>query len=487
MSLKINTNPMAINAHRNLANSHNAQGKTMERLSSGLKINRGADHPANLQISERLRSQAAGLEQAVSNSEMAVSMVQTAEAALDEVSRALINARQLAVHAANEGVNDVFMVQSDQQEIDNILMTINRVANYTQYGNNNLLDGSAAGNGVTVGDNLEFVSATHEVKSSGVNGYGISITQAATRSEVTGAKPLTQAIIDAGEQITITEGGKTLDFRTVTGRSVEQTLNDLGKTISESGLSVELVRPDPAITPNGEPVAIHIRHREYGSEHNFTVASNTGGVLSQKGDVSDVVQTGVDVNGEINGEDATGRGQYLTAGPGATTAEGVQVRYSSEKAPEGGFAGTLTFSQNSLIFQIAANANQTSAISLRSMRPDQLGRAVNTDSEFNSLREVDVTSLQGAQDSMRVIDRAIEQVAIQRGDLGAFQKDNLESNLNYLRIAHENILSSDSVVRDADMAEEMTDFTRNQILVESGTAMLAQANQMPRNVLALLG
>ncbi|MDP7317006.1 MAG: flagellin, partial [SAR324 cluster bacterium] len=163
------------------------------------------------------------------------------------------------------------------------------------------------------------------------------------------------------------------------------------------------------------------------------------------------------------------------------------VRYSSEKAPEGGFAGTLTFSQNSLIFQIAANANQTSAISLRSMRPDQLGRAVNTDSEFNSLREVDVTSLQGAQDSMRVIDRAIEQVAIQRGDLGAFQKDNLESNLNYLRIAHENILSSDSVVRDADMAEEMTDFTRNQILVESGTAMLAQANQMPRNVLALLG
>jgi len=487
MSLRINTNPMAINAHRNLANSHSAQGKTMERLSSGLKINSGADHPANLQISERLRSQAAGLEQAIDNSEMAVSMVQTAEAALDEVSRSLVNARQLAVHAANEGVNDEFMVQSDQQEIDNILTAINRVANYTQYGNNNLLDGSVAGNGVTVGDNLEFVSANHEAQNSGVNGYGITITQAATRSEVMGAKPLTQAIIDAGEQITITEGGKTLDFRTTAGRSVEQTLNDLGKAISESGLNVELVRPDPAATPNSDPVAVNIRHREFGAEHSFTVASNTGGVLSQKGDISDVVQTGLNVEGEINGEDATGRGQYLTAGPGATTAEGVQIRYSGEKAPEGGFAGTLTFSQNSLIFQIAANADQTTAISLRSMRPDQLGRAVNTESGFNSLREIDVTSLQGAQDSMRLIDRAIEQVAIQRGDLGAFQKDNLESNLNYLRIAHENILSSDSVVRDADMAQEMTAFTRNQILVESGTAMLAQANQMPRNVLALLG
>ena len=115
MSLRINANPVAINTHRNLTNTHSAQAKTMERLSSGMKINQGADAPANLQISERLRAQASGLRQAIDNSETAISMVQTAEASMDEVSRALINARQLAVHAANEGANDAFMVQSDQQ------------------------------------------------------------------------------------------------------------------------------------------------------------------------------------------------------------------------------------------------------------------------------------------------------------------------------------------------------------------------------------
>ena len=486
MSLRINHNPMAMNTHRNLASTSQANARNLERLSSGLKINRGADHPANLQISERLRAQMAGVQQAISNSEQAVSMVQTAEAAMDEVSRALINARQLAIHAANEGVNDSFMLQSDQQEIDNILTTINRVANQAQYGNNYLLDGSRSGNGVTVGADLEFVGATHEAQTSGVNGYGVTITQAATRSEIIGTKALSQSVIDAGEQITVTEGGRTLDFRTVEGRSVEQTLNDLGKAIKESGLKVELVRPDPAVTPNNQPVTLHLRHQKFGSEQSFTVASNTSGLLSQKPDVSDWIQTGVDVAGEINGEDATGRGQYLTAGPGATTAEGVQVRYTGGQAPPGGFAGTLTFSQNSLVFQIGGNDGQTTAVSLRSMRPDQLGRAVHNKSGYDSLRKIDVTSLQGSQDSVRVIDRAIEQVAVQRGDLGAFQKDNLESNLNYLRIAHEELTRSESVIRDADMAEEMATFTRNQILMQSGTAMLAQANQQPNHVLNLL-
>ena len=208
------------------------------------------------------------------------------------------------------------------------------------------------------------------------------------------------------------------------------------------------------------------------------MASKTAGLLSAKGDISDWIQNGTDIEGEINGEDSRGKGQVLTGGPGAGTAQGVQIRYSGLKAPEGGFAGTLTFSQNSLVFQIGGNAGQTTAISLRSMRPAQLGRAVLNES---------VTTLQGATDAISVIDRAIDQVAVQRGDVGAFQKDNLESNLNYLRIAHEELTRSESVIRDTDMAAEMAEFTRNQILMQSGMAMLAQANQQPSNVLSLLG
>ncbi|HIL88146.1 MAG TPA: flagellin [Deltaproteobacteria bacterium] len=488
MTLRIKTNAPSYGVHRQMVNNHRIQEKTLERLSSGLKLNRAADNPANLQISERLRAQAAGLRQAIDNSEAGVSTVQTAEAALDEVSRSLINARQLAVHAANEATNDEFMLQSDQQEIDNIVEVINRIANHTSYGKNHLLDGSRGGNGVTVGENLEFVSATHEAQTSGANGYEIKVMQAATRSEVVGVKPFNQGIIDGGEQLTITEGGRTLNFRMQEGRSVEQTLNDLGKAIENAGLNLDLLRPDPAVTPNDEPQAIHLRHKSFGSEHSFTVASTTGGVLSAKGDISDWVQTGTDIEGEINGEDSSGRGQVLTGGPGASSTEDIQIRYSGLQAPEGGFAGTVTFAQNSLIFHIAANAGQTTAVSLRSMRPDQLGRAVRNDSDFGSLRDIDVTSSQrSAEDSIRVIDRAIEEVAVQRGDLGAFQKDNLESNLNYLRIAHQEIVNSESVIRDADMAEEMMAFTRNQILVESSTAMLAQANMMSQSVLSLLG
>ena len=154
MSLRVNTNIAAVNTHRNLVVNNGKQAEAMEQLSSGLKVNRGADGPASLVISERLRAQTAGLKQAIDNSEAGISMVQTAEAALDEVSSALIAARQLAVHAANEAVNDEVMLQADQKEISNILATINRVVQSPQFGMKVLLDGSKGATGVTSGANL---------------------------------------------------------------------------------------------------------------------------------------------------------------------------------------------------------------------------------------------------------------------------------------------------------------------------------------------
>ena len=127
---------------------------------------------------------------------MAVSLLQPAEGALDEVSRALIQARQVAVHAGNEGSNDQNMLKAAQQEIDNILEQINRIATSTQYGHNFLLDGSRAGNGVTTGDHLEFVVASEKAHSSGPGGYEVTIENAATRATHSGSVGLNQAIID---------------------------------------------------------------------------------------------------------------------------------------------------------------------------------------------------------------------------------------------------------------------------------------------------
>jgi flagellin len=140
-----------------------------------------------------------------------------------------------------------------------------------------------------------------------------------------------------------------------------------------------------------------------------------------------------------------------------------------------------------MVFQIGGNAGQTTSVSMKSHRASQLGTGVQNESDFTSLTEANLTSRQGATDSIRIIDKAIEQVGVARGEMGAFQKNNLVSNLGYLRIAHENVLGSESVIRDADVAAEMAAFTRNQIMVESSTAMLAQANQNPRSVLSLIG
>jgi len=487
MSLRVNHNMSAINTHRSVLNNSNAQEKTMEKLSSGLKINRAADSPAQLQISENLRAQASGLRQSIDNSEMAISLMQTAEGALEEVSRALVQARQLAVHAGNEGANDQNMLQADQSELNNILEQVNRIATSTQYGHNYLLDGSRAGNGVTTGDYLEFVDGSTEAHSSGVGGYNININNAATRATHSGTVALTQGTIDAGEQITISEGGRTVNFLTEKGKSVEQTLNDLETAIDEAGLNIDLMRPYPPGTSSGAPQAITLRHREFGSEHTFHAASNTAGLISSVSNKNELVANGTDVSGEINGEQASGRGQILTGDPGADTVEGIKIRYTGETAPAGGNAGTVTFSQNSLTFQIGAEANQFSEYSLGSIKTNDLGRGEENSSNFDSLAQISVLNSEQAQDSIRVIDKAIQEVNLSRGEMGAFQKNNLESNLNYLRIAHENTVSSDSVVRDADMAEEMATFTRNQIMMEASTSMLAQANQSSMTVMKLLG
>lgn len=527
MTVRVNSNIPAINSHRNLLINNTEQAKVMERLSSGLKINRGADGPAALVISERLRSQTAGLEQAIDNSEAGISLVQTAEAALDEVSASLINARQLAVHAANEAVNDEFMLRANQQEIENILATVNRIAQSTQYGKKNLLDGSKGASGVVSGADLEFVDATQATKSSGATGYDVYIAQAACRAEVGGSVPLTNEIIDKGEQITIIEGSKTVNFHSIKGETVETNLNVLSAAIKEAGLDIDLIRASEKGTDPNTPQNITLRHQQFGSDYTFKVSSSTEGLLSTKSNIYDTIENGLDVAGEINGEEATGSGQVLTGNTGNSNTEGLAIRYKGHSLPGdshssntvtesyleqtqvseihrgernrlpqmseaelaeciGALAGTVTVSQNSLVFQIGSNAEQTTSLALRNMRTSNLGAGVENLSGFQSLAEIEVTNAAKAQDTMSILDRALEEVSSTRAEIGAFQKNNLESNLNYLRIAHENVQSAKSIIRDADMAEEMTAFTRNQIMTESATAMLAQANLRGQSVLQLL-
>ena len=306
MSLRINNNVEALNAHRHLLNNEKMLTKSLERLSSAQKINRGADGPAALVISEGMRSQIASLHQAADNNESAISLVQTAEGALNEVSKLLVDMRQRAVAAANIGLNDENMVNASQQEIENALDTIDRISTNTQFGSKNLLDG----------------------------------------------------------------------------------------------------------------------------------------------------------NGKV------------AAGIPAVEAE----------------AAAEATAKNSKIFafQIGAEEGQMVSIDLPNVGTTELAKGVSNQSGFASLADVDVTTGQGAQDAMAVIDTAIEEIAVARGEMGAFQKNTLESNLTSLRIHTENLTAAESSIRDADIAVELAAFTRNQIMTQSATAQLAQANALPKNVMALL-
>ena len=221
------------------------------------------------------------------------------------------------------------------------------------------------------------------------------------------------------------------------------------------------------------------------------MASSTDGVLSSEGGRLEIATPGQDIVGTIGGEVAFGRGQLLTGGEG-TPVEGLQVRYQgtvltdADASDSTESAGRVAVFQNSLVFQVGGNVGQTVAVSLKSTNTRTMGRGVINESGFRSRRDVDVLTPQKAQDTQRLVDQAVNEVTRTRAELGAFQKNTLESNLNQLRITAENLISAESTIRDVDFAAEIAEFTRNSILVESSTAMLAQAVKLPRSVLTLL-
>ncbi|HUJ75149.1 MAG TPA: flagellin, partial [bacterium] len=360
----------------------------------------------------------------------------------------------------------------------------------TQFGLKRLLDGSQGANGAANGKGLEFIAATPSTQSSPVEGYDVRVQKLGTQAQITGTTDLSQKLIDRGEQLTISEGGKTVQFRTAPGESPEQVVGRLKNEVENFGLDlkVELVGGSRA----SDSKRLRITENKYGSENNFQVASTTAGVLSAQAGMMQDATPGQDIQGTIGGQIAQGKGQVLTGGNG-TPVEGLQVRYTgkvitAEDAGAGAeSAGRVSVYQHSLVFQVGPNVGQSVAVSLNSTNTRTLGRGIANQSGYRSLRDMNVMSEQGAQDSMRLLDSAINEVTITRASLGAFQKNTLESNMQQLRITSENLTSAESTIRDADMAKEVADYTRNAILVQSSTAMLAQANQTPKAVLTLLG
>ena len=483
MALRINHNIAAINTNRALITNDGMLSKSLEKLSSGQKINRAADGPASLIISEQLRAQVASIKQSIGNAETAVSMLQTSEAALTEVNSLLTSIRQLAVHASNEGANSKDMLEADQLEVRNALDTIDRITRQAQFGTKKLLDGSTGANGVGTGKGVEFLQASPLTRASPVEGYEVRVFQLGERAHLKGDQALTQEMIDKGEQISISEGGKTVHFTTTKGDTAEQVFGKLKSEIEAQGLDIQMIVHDDK--------TVEFVHNQYGSKYTFSVSSSTAGFLSKESLTMQRSEGGKDIQGSIGGQYAYGDGRTLTGGAG-TRVDGLKILYTGDKttAPDAGegadTAGRVTVYQNSLVFQIGPNPGQSASVSLLNTNTRNLARGVVNEAGFENLHEVDVRTLKGAQSALVMVDQSINDLNSIRAAMGAFQKNGLEANLRQLRVNFTELTNAESVIRDADMAEEIVEFTRNNIMMQSSVAMLAQANQVPNAVLALL-
>jgi len=549
--MKVRNNVASLNSLRHANENFNRVSDSVEKLSSGMKINKAKDAPANLIASERFRGNIAGLKQSHSNNEMAMTIYQQAEGSLNEISDILVRMKQISVHAANEAVNDDAMLAADQEEAENLLGTITRIVQNTVYNGKSLLDGSQGANGTTVGDNLRFVTADVNTNGSPEEGFPVDITQVATRAQKPGQIPLTVNNIGDGLFVLVSEGGRNAELDTRRGQLKEdiddilQSFNEnptrfpaekmsadirgmvvfhMQKTIDENGLNLDVFEG-----PNG---IFQIRHRAYGDNPSFSITSNIAGVFTQEANMAEFSIPGENVTGTIANATARGEGQFLTAMEG-TPAQGITIQYDrdiqlrevpvyeeqtvpvyDENGLEKGtevvqarvgtefvqetheevvgspenpkIEGYVHLSQQTKKVNLGPLEGNEAGISLKDVRTSKLAQGIKNSSELRSLSDIDLTDLQAAKDSSELIDAAIDEISKYRAKIGAFQKNTLDKNLNTLKVGTETATEGESVIRDTDMAEEMSKLTSDQILLSASQSMLTQANQLPRNVLQLL-
>jgi len=383
--MRINNNLMALNTHRQLGINSNGIGKSVEKLSSGLRINRAGDDAAGLAISEKMRGQIRGLNQASRNAQDAISLVQTAEGALSETHAILQRMRELAVQAANDTNTDTDRGEL-QKEIDQLTKEIDRIANTTEFNTLKLLDGSKKG----------LVEA-EDAKATLQNNSNVTFTLGSVATD-----------ISASFTVTITA-------------TVESTVFD---------------------------------------ENNFNISVVGGNKDLLNVDDDKITYNGADI------EFDKGALSELKAGESIT----ISVKKAIEANKD---------VSDALSMQIGANSGQSILIGIGSMKASDLGLR-NADGTA-----LDITSASKATGAITQINNALEYVSTERSKLGAIQ-NRLEHTIKNLDTAAENLQASESRIRDVDMAKEMMEFTKNNILQQAATAMLAQANQVPQGVLQLL-
>ena len=471
--MRIRHNPTSSSSLRFLTEAQTELSRSLARLGSGKRINRASDDPAGLIISEDLRAEIAGVKQAINNTEVSMTVVQTAEGALGEVSDLLINLRQLAVAAANSATNDFTALTALQNEIQTALENIDRITRQTRFGNKPLLDGSQGVNGVGNNDNIIFMGASAKTMASPVEGYSIEVTKLPKKATF-----VTEFDDEIAEGLRISleeEDGNLIEVSTPEGGTAVNFMSRLEQAIKDATLNLD-------VSYEKEESQLKISHKEFGQIKGFTITSFKDDVITGEQGVPKLF-LGTDIEGSLEGERADGDGQILKGNRDNFMTADLRVAYMGEQMGE---VGRVTLSQNAMQFQIGSHPGDQVGVAIDSTHSTRLARGIDNQSGFGSLAEVNVFTPQAAEDTIRLVNEANDQLLSLRGKLGAMQKHALESNMATLRITQENMIAAESVIRDSDLAQEVANYTKHLILTEAAAAASAQTNRMDPDVLRLL-
>jgi flagellin len=469
---RINTNVASLTAQRGLAKSHQSLNDTLQRLSSGLRINRGADDPAGLIASEGLRSEIAGINQAIDNSSRASNVISTAEGALSEVASLLLNVKDLVVEAANSGALSPEEIKANQLQVDSAVESITRISNTTTFAGLKLLDGSL--NYLTSGVDTNSVKA---LDISAAN-FGTATSVPVQINVVTSARTADlefQASSIANSVTLEIAGNEGVDVLTFTS----------GTTASAISFAINRISDSTGVTatPRTGTSGLVFESAGYGSKQFVSVTA-------QSGTFNTVDQTGAAKTREV------GRDAVATVNGALTVGDGLNIKLNTSSLnidltlSDTFGAGQTDFSitGGGALFQLGpkVSSNQQVNVGIASVAASKLGN--NNVGFLNDIVTGGTKTLVGgdAGAASKVVEEAIRQVAVMRGKLGAFEKNTLDTNVNSLQVALENVTASESSIRDADFAAETAALTRAQILTQAGTSVLATANSTPQSVLSLL-
>ncbi len=472
---RINTNISSLQALNSLGANQMALSTSLQRLSTGLKINTAKDDPAGLIASESLKSEQTGINQAIDNANRANNMVGTAEGGLNEVSNLLNQLEGLVNQSANTGAMSPDEIAANQLQVDSILNTINRIAGTTTFANKKILDGTLD---YTTSGVAASAFATLHVNSANLpanqpEAVVVQVTNSATQGQLnyTGTAAAGKDYI----------GGSAITLE-ISGNAGTTQLSFAGSsTLSSIVAAINTIQSTTGVTASANGTALAFKASQYGSK-NFVSVKTIAGTFAVTGGTSGKA-VGTDAHVVVDGAQAQADGlnvNYRDAN--------LDVEFTLSSALNNGKTKTFGITGGGANFQLGSVVNENNKVSvgIQSVSTYDLGdSALGFLSSLGSGGGNALNSL-SLDNAQTILTKAITQVASLRGRLGAFQKFTVGSTINSLNVAYENVSAAESSIVDTDFASETAKLTRAQILVQANTSVLAQANATPQNVLTLL-